>query len=91
MHPNGDESPSRIGALKPGVRGVDTVFNPESTVRGKAARERGCQVVSGVEMFVRQAALQYQFFTGQPADLELMRDIMRKALSPLSAGKDVGE
>ena len=70
---------------------MSTVYNPESTLLIKEARERGCVVVTGVEMFVRQAALQYQFFTGQPASLEMMRDIMRKALSPLSAAKEVPE
>jgi 3-dehydroquinate dehydratase / shikimate dehydrogenase len=91
MHPNVDESPIHIGSLKPGMLVFDTVYNPESTLLVKAAKERGCQVVTGVEMFVRQAALQYQFFTGQPAALELMRDIMRKALSPLSLGKNLDE
>jgi len=91
MHPNVDESPIHMGSLKPGMLVFDTVYNPESTLLVKAAKERGCQVVTGVEMFVRQAALQYQFFTGQPAALELMREIMRKALSPLSAAKELDE
>jgi 3-dehydroquinate dehydratase / shikimate dehydrogenase len=85
MHPNVDDSPIHGSSLKPGMLVFDTVYNPESTMLIKDARDRGCVVVTGVEMFVRQAALQYQFFTGRPAALDMMRDIMRKALSPLSA------
>jgi 3-dehydroquinate dehydratase/shikimate dehydrogenase len=88
MHPNVDESPYHKGALRPGMLVFDTVYNPESTLLIKDARERGCVTVSGVEMFIRQAALQYQFFTGQPASLDQMRSIMRRALSPLTHPKD---
>ena len=35
-------------------------------------------------MFVRQAARQIELFVGQTPDLAVMRDIMRKALSPLT-------
>lgn len=91
MHPNVDDSPIHAGSLKPGMVVFDTVYNPESTMLVKAARERRCRVVTGVEMFVRQAALQYQFFTGRPPSVDLMREIMRKALSPLSSAKDMEE
>jgi 3-dehydroquinate dehydratase/shikimate dehydrogenase len=84
MHPNVDESPIHKGFLKPGMVIFDTVYNPETTMLVKEARARGCAVITGVEMFVRQAALQYQFFTGEAASLEAMRDIMRHALSPLT-------
>ena len=51
----------------------DTVYNPENTLLIKFAREQSCQVVTGVEMFVRQAAMQFQLFTGREAPVELMR------------------
>lgn len=84
MHPNLDESPLHGGFLKPGMVVFDTVYNPEQTLLIKEAKARGCQTVTGVEMFVRQAAMQFELFTGQPADLESMRDILRRALSPLT-------
>ena len=90
MHPNLDESPIHAGFLKPGMVVFDTVYNPENTMLVKDARSRGCQVVTGVEMFVRQAALQFELFTGRPAALEAMREVMRRALSPLtSAGQEL--
>ncbi len=47
----------------------DTVYNPENTLLIKEARSQGCTVVTGVEMFVRQAGLQFKLFTGQEAPL----------------------
>ena len=70
MHPNVDESPIHAGYLKPGMLVFDTVYNPESTLLIKDAKARGCAVFSGVEMFVRQAAMQFELFTGETADLE---------------------
>jgi 3-dehydroquinate dehydratase/shikimate dehydrogenase len=84
MHPNLDEIPLHSGFLKPGMVVFDTVYNPEQTLLIKEAKARGCQVVSGVEMFIRQAAMQFELFTGKPADLEEMREILRRALSPLT-------
>jgi 3-dehydroquinate dehydratase / shikimate dehydrogenase len=90
MHPNLDESPLHGGFLKPGMVVFDAVYNPEQTLLIKEAKARGCQTVTGVEMFVRQAAMQFELFTGKPADVETMRDILRRALSPLTY-KDDGE
>lgn len=84
MHPNLDESPLHGGYLKPGMVVFDTVYNPEQTLLIKEAKARGCQTVTGVEMFVRQAAMQFELFTGMDADVETMRDILRRALSPLT-------
>jgi 3-dehydroquinate dehydratase / shikimate dehydrogenase len=37
-----------------------------------------------VDMFVRQAAHQFELFIGQQPDRAIMRGIVRKALSPLT-------
>jgi 3-dehydroquinate dehydratase/shikimate dehydrogenase len=84
MHPNVDEAPIHFSVLKPGVTVFDTVYTPETTLLIREARSRGCDTITGVDMFVRQAARQFELFTGQTPDLGLMRDIMRKALSPLT-------
>jgi 3-dehydroquinate dehydratase/shikimate dehydrogenase len=83
MHPDLDASPIHFSYFKPGMTVFDTVYNPENTLFIKEARQRACRVVTGIEMFVRQAALQYEMFTGITPDLEMMREIMRQALSPL--------
>ncbi len=82
MHPNVDETPYEKHHLKPSTLVFDTVYNPESTLLIKDARARSCAVVTGVEMFIRQAALQFKMFTGQDAPVELMRDVLRRAIGP---------
>ncbi len=83
MHPNVDESPLHPSYLKPGLLVLDTVYTPEQTLLVKEARERNCHVITGVELFIRQAALQFEQFTGRPAPVELFRKVIRKALSPV--------
>jgi len=82
MHPNVDESPYDRNHLRPGLVVFDMVYNPENTLLIKEARTQGCTIVSGVEMFVRQAALQFKLFTGREAPWELMRDTLKRAIGP---------
>jgi 3-dehydroquinate dehydratase / shikimate dehydrogenase len=84
MHPNVDEAPCHFSVLKPGMIVFDTIYRPETTLLLREARGRGCDTVTGVDMFIRQAAKQIEMFTGQTPDLAHMRDIVRKALSPLT-------
>lgn len=91
MHPNVDESPCHFSALKPGVTVFDTIYRPETTLLIREARSRGCHAITGVDMFVRQAAKQVELFTGQSPDLAQMREIVRKALSPLTKAFDPAE
>ncbi len=83
MHPEVDETPFLANWINEGTLVFDTIYNPENTLLIKQARERDCATVSGVEMFVRQAAAQFERFTSQPAPLELMRDLVRQAISPV--------
>ncbi|MEQ8770889.1 MAG: type I 3-dehydroquinate dehydratase [Phycisphaerales bacterium] len=59
----------------------DTVYNPVETPMLKAARERGCTTIDGVEMFVRQAAAQFELWTGKPAPVQLFDRICREKLA----------
>ena len=83
MHPNVDETPFNRSYLRPGMLVFDTVYNPESTLLVKEARDHSCRVATGVEMFVGQAALQYQLFTGKPAPTDVMRDTLKRAIGPV--------
>ena len=82
MHPNVDESPYDKGHLRSGMVVFDMVYNPENTLLIKDARAQDCQIVTGVEMFVRQALLQFKLFTGHEAPWELMRDTLKRATGP---------
>ena len=85
MEPNFDETPLHPSFLKPGHLVFDCVYTPENTLLIKEARARGCSVVTGVDMFVRQAALQFHLFTGRQPPMDTMRKIVRRALSPLAS------
>jgi 3-dehydroquinate dehydratase/shikimate dehydrogenase len=79
MHPNVDETPLTRSQLRQAMVVFDVVYNPENTLFIKEARARGCKVITGVDMFVRQACLQFQLFTGQEGPAELMRDTIKRA------------
>lgn len=81
MHPHVDETPYDDGHLRAEMIVFDTVYNPENTLLIKLARQQGCAVVTGVDMFVRQAALQFQLFTGQEAPAGVMRETLKRATS----------
>lgn len=83
MHPNLDECPVHASFLKPGLMVMDTVYTPETTMLVREARERGCEVLTGVDMFVRQAGLQFKLFTGMDPPLDMMEKLVRRALSPV--------
>lgn len=84
MHPEVDESPYAKEKLFESMLVFDTVYNPEQTLLVKDARHAGCQVITGVEMFIRQAAYQYKLFTGRTPDAELMRKTLKAATSPVN-------
>ena len=82
MHPNVDATPYDKHHLKPSMVVFDTVYNPENTLLVKDARSQSCTVVNGVEMFVRQACLQFKLFTDLEAPADLMRDVLKRAIGP---------
>ena len=81
MHPKVEETPFDAAHLRAAILVFDSVYIPESTRLLTEAAERGCRVVRGADMFVRQAALQFEMFTGQDSPTELMREVIRKALT----------
>lgn len=83
MHPNVDETPFNKSHLKTNMIVFDTVYNPESTLLLKEAKSHGCKIVSGVEMFIRQAELQFLLFTGQEASSQRMRETLKRAIGPV--------
>lgn len=85
MHPEVDDTPFEEYWLRENTLVFDTIYNPENTLLLKQAVERNCRVVNGVDMFVRQAAAQFERFTQQSAPLELMREKLREAISPLNS------
>ncbi len=81
MHPNVNETPFPQHWLREDMGVFDTIYNPEQTLLIKEAKERNCRTVSGMEMFIRQAAAQFELFTGQSVELDDLRETLRKGIS----------
>jgi len=80
MHGHGGGSP--LDEIPPAVRVVfDTIYNPIETPLLAEARRSGRVVVSGLEMFVNQAATQFEIWTGRPAPKDTMRQTVLAELT----------
>lgn len=80
MSPNTDGSPFDASALPPGAVVFDTVYNPMRTQLLRQAAAAGATTVGGVEMFVRQAAAQFETWTGLTPPLSVMRRAVESRL-----------
>jgi 3-dehydroquinate dehydratase / shikimate dehydrogenase len=58
----------------------DMVYDPAETRLLKLAKERGAQIIPGIEMFVHQAARQFEIWTGKPAPWDEMLRVVLLAL-----------
>ncbi|XP_022745679.1 bifunctional 3-dehydroquinate dehydratase/shikimate dehydrogenase, chloroplastic-like [Durio zibethinus] len=77
MHPNTDQRiPVAEATLGDYELVFDAVYTPKKTRLLKDAEAAGAIIVSGVEMFLRQAIGQFNLFTGREAPKELMRKII---------------
>ena len=79
MHPDVNETPFPKSHLQSYMIVFDTVYNPENTLFIKEARSVGCRTVTGVDMFVRQAAHQFRIWHGSDAPESVMRDALKRA------------
>jgi 3-dehydroquinate dehydratase / shikimate dehydrogenase len=69
----------------------DMVYDPGETKFLKLARERGAQVIPGIEMFVHQAARQFEIWTGKPAPWDEMLRVVLLALQERSQRSTPGK
>ena len=90
MFPDMDSTPFKTAALPGNTIVFDTIYNPEQTLFIKGARAAGCSIITGLQMFVRQAAYQYRLFTGLEPPIEVMVKTLKKAISPVNY-KDLEE
>jgi 3-dehydroquinate dehydratase/shikimate dehydrogenase len=63
----------------------DLVYNPIDTKFLQMARAKGMAVISGVEMFVHQGARQFEIWTGKPAPLAEMQQVVLNELQNRAA------
>jgi shikimate dehydrogenase len=81
MHPKVDASLVPPALFRPGQAVFDIVYTPLETRLLADARAQGLKVISGVEMFVNQAVLQFREFTGMDAPIEVMRRVVMERLT----------
>jgi 3-dehydroquinate dehydratase/shikimate dehydrogenase len=77
-----EESPWPAAAHRPGTLVFDTVYTPLETRLLRDAEAAGARTICGLEMFLRQAAGQFQRWTGRVAPLDTMRRAALERLSP---------
>ena len=63
----------------------DMIYDPAETRLMKMAKERGAEVIPGIEMFVHQAARQFEIWTGKPAPWDDMMRVVTLALQERAA------
>ncbi|MCX6594097.1 MAG: shikimate dehydrogenase [Acidobacteria bacterium] len=65
----------------PGELVFDMVYNPMETLLLKRAKQQGCTVIPGIQMFVEQAVAQFEIFTGESAPRAVMEKAALEALT----------
>ncbi len=72
--PGADQSPLPADApLDEKTTVFDTVYTPQRTPLIKHAEVRGARTIVGLEMFLTQAAMQFERWTGKPAPIDMFR------------------
>jgi len=74
MYPDIDGSPISEEILHSNLFVFDIVYNPLETRLLKEARKIGCKTLGGLDMFVNQGALAFEWWTGKKPSLNLMKE-----------------
>jgi len=74
MYPDIEESPIFEEMLHNNLFVFDIVYNPLETRLLKEARKSGCKTLGGLDMFVNQGALAFEWWTGKKPNLNLMKE-----------------
>ena len=81
------ESPLKEGEINARYL-LDMVYVPAETRLVKLARARNVQIIPGLEMFVQQAARQFEIWTGKPAPLAEMEYVVRRSAADGADGAE---
>jgi len=87
---NAGESPLNADEIKAKYV-FDMVYDPAETPLLRLAKERGAEVIVGSEMFVHQAARQFEIWTGKPAPRTDMLRIVTLALAERAAARNAAK
>lgn len=81
MYPHSNESPVPAHFLRQELVVFDVVYNPLLTKLLQNAEQCGCQTISGIEMFINQAVVQFELWTGKSAPEAVMRKVIMDQVS----------
>jgi len=74
-------SPAQLDALSPRATVYDLIYTPRPTALLRAAGERGCRVLDGLEMLVQQGAASLRLWSGRrDVPVDAMREAAAAAL-----------
>jgi shikimate dehydrogenase len=81
MSPKVEETCVPASLLHAGLAVMDIVYNPRETRLLKDAKAAGCRTIPGLEMFLHQAAAQFELWTNRPAPTDIMRTVLESRFS----------
>ena len=81
MSPKVHQTSVPAALLHSGLAVMDIVYNPRDTQLLKDAKAAGCRVIPGLEMFLHQAAAQFELWTNQAAPADVMRAVLETRFS----------
>lgn len=67
-------------ALQPEHIVMDMIYRPLYTELLIKAQKKGCKIITGIEMLLEQAILQFELWTGQSAPRDIMKQSLEKVL-----------
>ena len=80
MSPKVDQTPLKLDGLKPDAFVSDIIYNPLQTKILREAKGKGAKTQNGLGMFVNQAAIAFEIWTGAMPDTARMTDIVLSKL-----------
>ncbi len=80
MHPNEGQSLVPAELLAKEIAVFDAVYNPRRSKLIQDAENAGCKTILGLEMFLGQAFVQFELWTGKKAPRRVMREIVEEKL-----------
>jgi shikimate dehydrogenase/3-dehydroquinate dehydratase type I len=83
MYPHTDQSPVEASLLAGYKYVIDVIYNPLKTKLLHDAEKQGCRIVSGLDMFVHQGALQIKLWTGKEPSRALMKKVVIERLEKI--------
>lgn len=81
MHPLVDETPLASKLIRPHMIVSDVIYTPMYTRLLREAEQAGATIHSGLGMFIYQGAYAFEYWTGQEAPVQAMREIVLDSFS----------